>query len=59
MRAFKPLLGAAALLGALAVAAPSAEAAGDAPHIERQTWSFGGFSGQFDKAQLQRGFQVY
>ena len=27
--------------------------------IERQDWSFGGFTGQFDKAQLQRGFQVY
>ena len=27
--------------------------------IERQQWSFGGFAGQFDKAQLQRGFQIY
>ncbi len=29
------------------------------PEIERQTWAFSGFRGQFDKAQLQRGFQVY
>lgn len=27
--------------------------------IERLDWSFGGFNGQYDKAQLQRGFQVY
>ena len=27
--------------------------------IERQPWSFGGITGQFDRAQLQRGFQVY
>ncbi len=27
--------------------------------IARQTWSFGGFKGQYDKAQLQRGWQVY
>lgn len=34
-------------------------AAGDAPHIARNSWNFGGFFGQFDKAQLRRGFQVY
>jgi ubiquinol-cytochrome c reductase cytochrome c1 subunit len=28
-------------------------------HIERQAWSFGGFLGKFDEAQLQRGFKVY
>lgn len=27
--------------------------------IERQKWPFAGFRGQFDKAQLQRGFAVY
>lgn len=26
---------------------------------ERQKWSFGGMTGQYDKSQLQRGFQVY
>lgn len=45
-------------------AAPAAAGAAPAPaaahhKIERQTWSFGGFRGQFDKAQLQRGFQIY
>lgn len=25
----------------------------------RQTWSFAGFNGRYDRAQLQRGFQVY
>ena len=28
-------------------------------HIDRQKWSFGGFLGKFDEAQLQRGFKVY
>ena len=27
--------------------------------IERQDWSFAGFNGQYDRAQLQRGFQVF
>jgi cytochrome c1 len=39
--------------------AASAHAAGDGVHIERQTWSFGGFTGQYDRDQLQRGFQIY
>jgi cytochrome c1 len=34
-------------------------AAENGHEIERQPWVFGGFTGQFDKAQLQRGFQVY
>jgi cytochrome c1 len=34
-------------------------AAGEETHIERQKWSFAGFKGRFDQAQLQRGFQVY
>ncbi len=46
---------AAGLLAATAQAAPAAEAV----HIERQDWPFAGFFGTFDKAQLQRGFQVY
>jgi ubiquinol-cytochrome c reductase cytochrome c1 subunit len=54
--------GAAALLVAIAVAAGAAVAwaAGD-EHIEikRQPWTFGGFRGHFDDAQLQRGFKVY
>jgi cytochrome c1 len=34
-------------------------AGGEAIHIDRQKWSFGGFAGKFDQAQLQRGYQVY
>jgi cytochrome c1 len=55
--------GAAALLvaGVLAIAGPmAANAAGDEHvHIARQKWSFSGFLGKFDQAQLQRGFKVY
>lgn len=53
------------LLASVAVtfgfAAMPALAAGDAPppHIERQSWSYAGVRGGFDKEQLQRGFQVY
>ncbi|MFZ4805965.1 MAG: cytochrome c1 [Hyphomicrobiaceae bacterium] len=49
------------LLVAGAVAAPAgALAAGGAEvHIDRQKWSFSGITGTFDKAQLQRGYQVY
>lgn len=47
-----------ALSAVLAVTSVSAEEAGH-PEIQRQAWSFSGFAGQFDKAQLQRGFQVY
>lgn len=45
----------------LLVAAPVAALAAEGGHtlIPRQTWSFGGFTGQYDKAQLQRGFQIY
>ncbi|MFD1696323.1 cytochrome c1 [Roseibium aestuarii] len=42
----------------LAVAAP-ALAAGSGPHVERQSWSFAGPFGTYDKAQLQRGFKIY
>lgn len=37
----------------------AAIAAGGGPEIARQEWPFSGVGGQFDKAQLQRGFQVY
>lgn len=37
----------------------TAAAAEEESRIERHHWSFAGFFGQFDKAQLQRGFNVY
>jgi ubiquinol-cytochrome c reductase cytochrome c1 subunit len=47
-----------AISAVLAITSVSAEEAGHS-EIQRQEWSFSGFTGQFDKAQLQRGFQVY
>lgn len=44
---------------ALAVSAGGAMAAGGGKHFEKQDWSFSGPLGKYDKAQLQRGFQVY
>ena len=38
----------------LLAAAPAIAAEGGEHHIERQTWAFGGPTGQYDKAQLQR-----
>ena len=49
----------AAGLAAIALSPPALAASEHAPEIARQPWSFAGFSGQFDRAQLQRGFQVY
>jgi cytochrome c1 len=51
--------GIAAVALTLALGTSAALAAGEAVHIDRQKWSFGGFLGRFDRAQLQRGFQVY
>ena len=34
-------------------------AGGEHVHIDRQKWTFSGFLGKFDEAQLQRGFKVY
>lgn len=49
----------AALSVALALPSASAYAAGNTIDIPREPWSFAGPFGQFDRAQLQRGFQVY
>ena len=51
-------LSAAAALGFSLLPVP-VFAAGGEHEIERQHWSFSGFKGQYDKAQLQRGFLVY
>jgi ubiquinol-cytochrome c reductase cytochrome b/c1 subunit len=37
----------------------SANAAEDTPTIDRQSWSFSGPFGTYDRAQLQRGYHVY
>ena len=47
-----------AAVAAVAIATP-VFAAGNAPHIERQQWSFSGPFGFYDRGQLQRGFRVY
>lgn len=58
-------LGFAIALSASLISIPAAtpvaasEAGGEHFEYERQKWSFGGFFGQYNKAQLQRGFQVY
>jgi len=55
---FARLLKAAALALAAFAATPALAAEGGA-HPEKQPWSFKGPFGQFDRAQLQRGFKVY
>jgi ubiquinol-cytochrome c reductase cytochrome c1 subunit len=50
------ILAAAVSMG---IGATGAFAAGEAPEIKRNQWSFGGILGTYDKSQLQRGFQVY
>lgn len=52
-------LAVAVLMAAANLPRTALAAEGGHAHIERQTWSFGGFTGQYDKAQLQRGFQIY
>ena len=49
---------AAAAVVALGLNAP-AMAAGDAEHAPAVNWSFNGPFGTFDRAELQRGYQVY
>ncbi len=52
-------VGAVAVVAGLAFAAPAQANEGAGPKIERQSWTFAGPFGRFDKAQLQRGYQVY
>lgn len=52
-------LASAALAFALAVGSASAQETTEQPKPPRESWSFGGMIGTYDKAQLQRGFQVY
>jgi ubiquinol-cytochrome c reductase cytochrome c1 subunit len=49
-----------ALIAATAVmASAQAASASEGAHLEQLKWSFNGPFGTYDKAQLQRGFQVY
>jgi cytochrome c1 len=57
IKRFFQALGGAGLAAMLA--SGTAFAAEGHAEIARQPWSFSGFTGQFDRAQLQRGFQVY
>ncbi len=59
MRALTGSLAALALTLGVASTTGAEAAEGHGVHIDRQTWTFGGFTGQYDPAQLQRGFQIY
>jgi cytochrome c1 len=53
---------AVAIVGLASLAAAAAVKAEDASEehaTARQSWPFAGFTGQYDRAQLQRGFQIY
>ena len=50
---------AGAFAASLALLGGSAHAAEGAPHPPTQRWSFDGVFGTYDRAALQRGFQVY
>jgi ubiquinol-cytochrome c reductase cytochrome c1 subunit len=54
----KTVMVALALVFGLAAPAMAAEPH-STPHIEKQSWSFAGIFGTYDRNQLQRGFQVY
>lgn len=60
MKTFGAAAIAASILGAAIATAPrSAQAAGEAVPIPSYDWSFSGIFGTFDRAAMQRGFQVY
>jgi cytochrome c1 len=52
-------LGLTVSLGAVASVSSALAAGGGSDAIEAQHWTYGGVRGHFDRAQLQRGFQVY
>ncbi len=55
----KKLLLAAAAVAALNVSSTSLRAAEHEAHPPKEDWSFNGVLGEFDREQVQRGFQVY
>lgn len=50
---------AAALTASMFAGSQAARAAGEGEKPHKQHWSFAGMFGHYDRAQLQRGFQVY
>ena len=48
-----------AAAAAVCVLAPGFTSAEEMMNIPRQSWSFAGMTGAYDKAQLQRGFKIY
>src|SRR3712207_8681193 len=58
-RMSKTILVSVVLAAAFALDTEARAAGEETPHPPRQSWSFGGIFGTFDRAQLQRGFKVY
>src|SRR3984885_6259289 len=56
---FSALAFAATVLVLTSACAVLAQSAAEQPNPPRQSWSFSGMFGIYDKGQLQRGFQVY
>jgi ubiquinol-cytochrome c reductase cytochrome c1 subunit len=56
---FPALAAAAVALVLVSATAALAQADSEQPNPPRQSWSFSGMFGIYDKGQLQRGFQVY
>ena len=55
----KSTLAAVAIAASLGLASGDARAAGPAIDLPQHDWSFSGIFGTYDRAALQRGFQVY
>ena len=53
------LVAAGVVLGTVTMHSPASFAAGEAPPIPSQSWSFSAPFGLFDRGQLQRGYKVY
>src|SRR6218665_475720 len=58
MNKIKSILGAVAI-GLVALAAPVLAQDHSTPTIEKESWTFAGLFGTYDRDQLQRGFQVF
>lgn len=57
---FQHVFAALAFIAAGSIAAGSAQAASEShAEVKKQDWTFAGTFGQYDQAQLQRGFKIY